>query len=43
MWQVEAAWLAADKGVTVVIASGKGGDSILQVVSGALSCRSVYL
>ncbi|KAK9811960.1 hypothetical protein WJX73_003110 [Symbiochloris irregularis] len=34
--KVDAAWLAADAGVTTVIASGKGGDSILQVVSGQL-------
>lgn len=34
--QVDAAWLAASKGVTTVIASGKGGDSVLKVVAGQL-------
>ncbi|KAK9823878.1 hypothetical protein WJX72_006131 [[Myrmecia] bisecta] len=34
--KVDAAWLAADHGVTTVIASGKGGDSIMQVVAGQL-------
>ena len=34
--QVDAAWLAAKRGVTTVIASGKGGDSILKVVAGQL-------
>jgi hypothetical protein len=32
--QVDAAWIAAKGGVTTVIASGKGGDCLIQSVAG---------
>ena len=34
--QINAAQRAADQGVTVVIASGKGGDCLVQAVAGKI-------
>ena len=40
--QVDAAWKAAEGGVTTVIASGKGGDCILQTVAGGQTSHFVH-
>lgn len=40
--QVDAAWKAAEGGVTTVIASGKGGDCILQALAGVLLVPLIF-